>query len=124
VLVTPFLPSPAMSTYTPGNRTFSPGQPAWASVYSTGGELGRVSLTGTDTRHVIYFAITTGQNAIVWPTVPTAPGQDPAAQAMTKLEVVAIDLVSGVSLDQVFDAYGVTVASWASIVDGYSRLDR
>jgi hypothetical protein len=124
VLVTPFLPSPAMSTYTPGNRTFSPGQPAWASVYSTGGELGRVSLTGTDTRHVIYFAITTGQNAIVWPTAPTAPGQDPAAQAMTKLEVVAIDLVSGVSLDQVFDANGVTVASWASIVDGYSRLDR
>jgi hypothetical protein len=91
VLVTPFLPSPAMSTFTPGNRTFNTGQPAWSSVYSTGGELGRVSLTGTDTRHVIYFAMANGQNAIVWPTSPTAPGQDPAAQAMTKLEVVAVD---------------------------------
>ncbi len=124
VLVTPFLPSPAMSTFTPGNRTFSPGQPAWASVYATGGELGRVSLTGTDTRHVIYFAMTTGQNSIVWPTSPTSPGQDPAAQAMTKLEVVAVDLVAGVNIDQVFEASGVTLASWSQVIDGYSRLDR
>ncbi|MFZ5440735.1 MAG: hypothetical protein ACOZQL_12060 [Myxococcota bacterium] len=124
VLVTPFLPSPADSTYTPGNRTFNTGQPAWSSVRSTGGELGRVSLTGTDTRHVIYFPITTSQNAIAWPSVPAAPGQDPAAQAMTKLEVVAVDLVSGVTVEQLFDTAGVTLASWAQVIDGYSRLDR
>ena len=124
VLITPFLPAPADATYTPGNRTLNPGQPAWASVYSTGGELGRVALTGTDTRHVIYFAMATGQSALIWPTVPAGPGQDPSAQAMTKLEVVAVDLVGGVSVESVFEASGVTLANWSSVVDGYSRLDR
>lgn len=124
VLITPFLPAPAMATYTPGNRTLNPGQPAWASVFSTGGELGRVALTGTDTRHVIYFAMANGQTAIVWPSAPTGPGQDPSAQAMTKLEVVAVDLIGGVSVEQVFDASGVTLSSWSSVIDGYSRLDR
>lgn len=124
VLVTPLLPAPAMSTYTPGNRTLNPGQPAWSSVLSTGGELGRVALTGTDTRHVIYFQMAMGQSAIVWPSSPTGPGQDPAAQAMTELEVVAVDLISGVSVEQVFDSAGVTLATWSQVIDGYSRLDR
>jgi hypothetical protein len=124
VLITPFLPAPSMATYTPGNRTLNPGQPAWASVFSTGGELGRAALTGTDTRHVIYFAMANGQTAIVWPGPPTGPGQDPSAQAMTKLEVVAVDLIGGVSVEQVFDASGVTLSTWSSVIDGYSRLDR
>ena len=124
VLITPFLPAPANAAYTPGNRTLNPGQPAWASVLSTGGELGRAALTGTDTRHVIYFAMATGQSAIVWPSAPAGPGQDPTAEAMTKLEVVAVDLISGVSVEQVFDASGVTLSSWSSVIDGYSRLDR
>lgn len=124
VLVTPFLPAPAMAAYSPGNRTVNPGQPAWSSVFSTGGELGRISLTGTDTRHVIYFAMASGQSALIWPTPPTGPGQDPAAQAMPKLEVVAVDLIGGVSVEQIFDAAGVTLATWATVIDGYSRLDR
>jgi hypothetical protein len=124
VLVTPFLPALAQASYAPGNRTLNPGQPAWASVYSTGGELGRVALTGTDTRHVIYFAMSSGQSAITWPTSPVGPGQDPAAQATTKLEVVAVDLIGGVSVEQIFDASGVTLATWSSVIDGYSRLDR
>lgn len=125
VLLRPFLPAPSDATWQPGTRTLNPGQPAWASVYSTGGELGRVSLTGTDTRHVIYFAMANGQNAIVWPGVPPGgPGQDPTAQAEPTLEVVAVDLVTGVSLDDLFDTRGVTLASWARVIDGYSRLDR
>lgn len=124
VLITPLLPSPAMATYTPGNRILNPGQPAWSSVFSTGGELGRVALTGTDTRHVIYFAMASGQSAITWPSAPVGPGQDPSAQAMTRLEVVAVDLIGGVAVEQLFDASGVTLATWASVIDGYSRLDR
>jgi hypothetical protein len=37
---------------------------------------------------------------------------------------VAVDLISGVNIDQVFDANGVTLASWSQVIDGYSRLDR
>ncbi|MFT3708769.1 MAG: hypothetical protein QM817_14060 [Archangium sp.] len=124
VLITPFLPSPDNSSYAPGTRTLNPGQPAWNSIYSSGGELGRVSLTGTDTRHVIYFAMTSQQASVAWPTVPTAPGQDPAAQAMSKLEVVAVDLIGGVSLDSLFGTGGVTLGTWSQVIDGYSRLDR
>ncbi|MBL8913870.1 MAG: hypothetical protein JNM17_24415, partial [Archangium sp.] len=124
VLITPFLPSPADSSYLPGTRALNPGQPAWNSIYSSGGELGRAALTGTDTRHVIYFPMTTQQASVGWPSVPTAPGQDPAAQAMSKLEVVAVDLVSGVSLDSVFGTGGVTLGTWSQVIDGYSRLDR
>lgn len=124
VLVTPFLPALAEASYTPGNRTLNPGQPAWASAYSTGGELGRAALTGTDTRHVIYFPMAMGQAAVAWPSSPTGPGQDPTTQAMTRLELVAVDLVSGVTLDQLFDSAGVNLASWSQVIDGYSRLDR
>lgn len=125
VLLRPFLPAPADATWAPGTRTFNPGQPAWSSVYSTGGELGRVSLVGTDTRHVLYFPMRNAQAAIVWPSVPPGgPGQDPTTQAATTLELVAVDLVSGVSLEQLFDTRGVTLASWAQVIDGYSRLDR
>jgi hypothetical protein len=124
VFVTPFLPALADATYTPGNRTLNPGQPAWASAYSTGGEVGRASLTGTDTRHVLYFPMTSGQTALAWPEPPTGPGQDPAGQAMTRLELVAVDLVSGVGIDQLFDTAGVNLSTWSQVIDGYSRLDR
>lgn len=124
VLTTPFLPAPADASYSIVDRALNPGQPAWNSVLSTGGELGRASLTGTDTRHVIYFPITQGQTEVKWPTCPTAPGQDPAAQANSKLELVGVDLVQGVSLDALFDTAGVTLATWSDVIDGYARLDR
>ena len=50
--------------------------------------------------------------------------RSPAAQGMTKLEVVAVDLISGVSVEQVFDSAGVTLGTWSQVIDGYSRLDR
>ena len=125
VLLRPFLPAPADASWTPGTRTFNPGQPAWASVYSSGAELGRVSLIGTDTRHVLYFPMRNGQTSIVWPSVPPGgPGQDPTLQSATSFEVVAVDLISGVSIDQLLDTAGVTLASWHQVIDGYSRLDR
>lgn len=124
VLTTPFLPAPADASYSIVNRALNPGQPAWNSVLSTGGELGRASLTGTDTRHVIYFPIAQGQTSVPWPSVPTAPGQDPAAQPMSKLEIVGVDLVSGVSINSLFDTAGVTLATWSQVIDGYARLDR
>ncbi|MFO0596046.1 MAG: carboxypeptidase-like regulatory domain-containing protein [Myxococcaceae bacterium] len=124
VLVTPFLPAPADTSYAPGSRTFNPGQPAWNSVYSTGGEFARASLTGSDTRHTIYFAMSNGQASVPWPTVPTAPGQDPAAQPNSTLELVAVDLVTGVSIDSVVATGGVTLATWSEVIDGYARFDR
>ncbi|MGV3622748.1 MAG: hypothetical protein ACO1OB_18155, partial [Archangium sp.] len=116
---------PADASWTPGTRTFNPGQPAWASVYSSGGELGRISLVGSDTRHVVYFPMRNGQTSIVWPSVPPGgPGQDPTTQSATSFEVVAVDLISGISIDQLLDTSGVTLASWHQVIDGYSRLDR
>lgn len=43
---------------------------------------------------------------------------------MSKLEVVAIDLVAGVSLESLFGTGGVTLSTWSQVIDGYSRLDR
>lgn len=123
-LVTPFLPAPANSSFQPASRTFHPGQPAWASIASAGGELARVALTGTEVRHVIYFPLDGQQTAIPWPQAPAGPGVDPATEASAALEVVAVDLLSGVSVQQVFDASGVTLSTWVTALDGYSRLDR
>jgi hypothetical protein len=124
VLVTPLLPALADASFAPGSRTLNPGQPAWASAYSTGAEVARASLTGTDTRHVVYFAMTTGQAAVPWPLAPVGPGQDPAAQATSRLELVAVDLAAGVTVSALLDAQGVNLLNWAQVIDGYSRLDR
>lgn len=124
VLVTPFLPAPADASFSPSTRTFDTGQPAWASIYSTGGELARVALTGTETRHVVYFTLSGQQTQVAWPSVPAGPGVDPATEAGAKLEVVAVDLVNGVTVEDVFDVPGVTLSTWVTALDGYSRLDR
>ncbi len=124
VLLRPFLPAPADASWDVGTRTFHPGS-SWASIYSNGGELGRVSLTGTDTRHVLYFPMRNGQTDVVWPAVPPGgPGQEPTSEAQISFELVALDLVSNIPLDTLFDARGVTLANPSSIIDGYSRLDR
>jgi hypothetical protein len=43
---------------------------------------------------------------------------------MTDLEIVAVDLVSDVTVEQLFDSAGVTLSNWAQAIDGYTRLDR
>lgn len=124
VLLRPFLPAPADPSWDVGTRTFHPGS-TWSSIYANGGEVGRVSLTGSETRHVLYFPMANGQTEVVWPGVPPGgPGQEPTAQGQVTIELVALDLVSNVALDALFDARGVTLANPSSIIDGYSRLDR
>jgi len=123
-VVEPLLPWPAQGSYAPDARTFSPGQPAWSSVYSSGAELARVSITGTEQRHVIYFAIDGAQTSVSVPATPTGPGLDPAAQATPGLEVVTVDLSAGVSVDEVISMRGVNLSNWVIGIDGYSRFDR
>lgn len=124
VLVAPFLPVPANPSYQPLGRSFAPGQPQWSSVYSSGGELARVSLTGTQQRHVLYFALASGQTSIVVPAAPAGPGVDPAGQANVRLEVVAVDLANNTSVDDVFTLKGINLTSWVGAIDGYSRVDK
>jgi len=124
VLIAPFLPLPANPSYTPGTRTFHPGQPEWASVYSSGGELARVSITGEDERHTIYFRLVGTQTDIVVPQAPAGPGVDPAGEASPKLEVVAVDLMSSVQPDDLYTLAGVNLSNWAGALDGYCRFDR
>ena len=124
VLVAPFLPVPSNPSYQVAGRSFAPGQPQWSSVYSSGGELARVSLTGSEQRHVLYFGIASAQTSIVVPPTPSGPGADPASQATVKLEVVAVDLANGTSVDEVFTLKGINLSSWVSAIDGYSRFDK
>ena len=124
VVVSPFLPWPTDGSYSPETRTFSPGQPVWSSVYSSGAELARVAITGTEQRHVLYFAISGTQTAVVVPRTPAGPGADPTAQAMVGLEVVTVDLANGVTPDEIWSLHGVNLSSWVTVIDGYSRFDR
>jgi hypothetical protein len=125
VQVTPLLPAPTGGAFSLVTRAFTPGQPAWSSVYSSGGELARVSLTGTEVRHTIYFALAPNQTQVGWPVVPTGvPGKDPATEMGASLEVVAVDLVNGTTVEGLFEASGTTLVGWTSAIDGYARADR
>ncbi len=124
IVVNPFLPWPSGDSYSPETRTFSPGQPTWSSMYSSGAELARVSITGTEQRHVIYFAMSGAQTSVALPVSPPGPGADPTAQPMVALEVVTVDLSSGVVADGVWGFGGVNLSNWVTAIDGYSRFDR
>ncbi len=123
VRVRSLLPAPVGATYSAAARTFSPG-PTWSAAASAGGELARVSLTGSEVRHTLYFAVADGAGSVAWPSVPSMPGVDPAAEASAGLEVIVVDLVPGTSVEGLFDFSGVNLGSWATAVDGYSRADR
>jgi hypothetical protein len=122
--VQPFLPLPGAGAYTPLNRTWTPKQPEWASLYSTGAEVGRVSLTGAQVRHTIYFPITLGQTSVVVPRAPNGPGADPAAEAMPALEVSGVDLSNNASWDELVGFPVINLSTWNLVIDGYSRVDR
>ncbi|MFT3843176.1 MAG: hypothetical protein QM723_39695 [Myxococcaceae bacterium] len=53
VSVAPFLPAASGSSWSATMRSFIPGQPDWASVYSNGADVARVSITGSEARHTI-----------------------------------------------------------------------
>lgn len=124
VSVQPFLPLPGPGAFAPLTRTWTPAQPEWASLYSTGAELGRLALTGGDVRHTIYFPITLGQLTVMVPRAPAGPGADPGAEAGVKLDVAGVDLSSSTSFDEVISFPGVNLSTWNMVVDGYSRVDR
>ncbi len=122
--VAPLLPLPVNGSYQPSTRTFAPGQPTWSSVYSSGAEVARVTLTGTEQRHAVYFAINGAQTSVIVPASPAGPGIDPASQANASLEVVAIDLSNGIRFGTLFDMSGPRWSAWVMFIDGYSRFDR
>ncbi len=124
VLVQPFLPVPSNPSYQVATRSFAPGQPQWASVYSSGGELARIGVTGSEQRHVLYLAIAASQTSIVVPASPSGPGADPAAQGSAQLEVVAVDLTNGTTADDIFTLKGANLSNWLTVIDGYSRFDK
>lgn len=124
-LLAQLLPVPQDCSYSPATRTFTAGQPEWSSVYSTGGELARVSISGSQGRHTIYFAMQSGQTAVALPPLPTGPGMDPTRQAEARIDVVTIDLASDVaSVDEVFTLAGPDLGSIEHLIDGYSRFLR
>lgn len=122
-LLPPFLPLPRDASYTPSTRTLSPGQPAWSSVYSSGADLARAVLTGTEGRHVVYFALAANQASIEVPVGPTVPGVDPATQTAAKLQLTALDLSSVVTAEEIFTLGGANLWGLQLHLDGYSRVE-
>ncbi len=124
-LVAQLLPVPRDCSYSPASRTFTAGQPAWASVYSTGGELARVSITSSQARHTIYFAISGTQTAVPLPRLPPGPGSDPTLAGESRIDVVGIDLSSEIlSVDDAFTLSGANLGSLERFIDGYARFLR
>ena len=124
MLVAPFLPVPLNGSYAPSTRTFNPGQPEWSSVYSTGADLARVSITGSQNRHTLYFAIGPSQTSVAVPPTPSGPGTDPTTQADVKLDIVAMDLSSQVTVDDLFTLRGKNLTTLTFVLDGYSRWEK
>jgi len=122
--VQPFLPLPGVGAYTPTSRAYTPQQPQWASLYSTGAELGRLSLTGSQGRHTVYFPVTLGQTAVQVPAAPAGPGVDPGAESAVDLEICGVDLSSGTGFDELFSLASENLSNWNRVIDGYSRIDR
>lgn len=124
VSLAPWLPAPTQGSFEVATRTFHPGQPAWSSTFSAGAQLARVALTGSEVRHVIYFAIDGGQVDVKWPLVPSVPGVDPATQAAVGLEVVVMALADLNTPEELFGFGGPTLDSMALVTARYARVDR
>jgi hypothetical protein len=124
IAMQPFLPLPGVGSFSQLTRAWTPKQPEWASLFSTGAEVGRLSLIGTQVQHTIYFPISLGQTTVVVPRAPNGPGADPAAEAMPTLEVSGIDLSNNTSWDDLVGFPGANLSTWNLVIDGYSRVDR
>lgn len=122
--VQPFLPLPGPGAYAALTRTWTAKQPEWASLYSTGAEVGRLSLVGSQVRHTVYFPVTLGQTTVAVPRAPAGPGLDPGAEPMPGLEIAGVDLSSGTTWEELVSFTGVNLSSWNLVIDGYSRVDR
>lgn len=120
-VVAPFLALPENSTWTPSTRLFAPGQPAWNTAVSSGAELARVDLLGTEGRHRVYFVPSGSQTGIRIPDAPAVGGADPVSEVGASLQVTLIDLASGVSTTDALDLAGPGLDRPSMLIDGYSR---
>ena len=121
VVLPPFLPVPEGSSYSASSRAFSPGQPRWNALGSAGATVGRVVLSGTDSRHVVWFALSGGQASLRVPEPPAGAGLDAASQAAA-LEVTGFQLSGGVTLDGLVDLPGANLTRLSEWLQGYSRF--
>jgi hypothetical protein len=121
VPVTPFLPAPQKGSFSVAARAFQPGQPEWASAYSTGANVARVGVTGSENRHVLYFAMAANQTSVALPPAPTGPGKDPATEATVTLDVLVVDLDPFVTPDDLYDLKGANLSGWLLGAKGFAR---
>ena len=124
VQVPAFLGVPAGATWTPSTRTFRPQQPEWANAFAGGAELARVSVTGSQQRHVVYFAAQATQPQVDLPAPPTGPGVDPTSEAGTALEVVLYDLAAAAPVSEAWSLRGPNLGRLSPFLLGYARFDR
>lgn len=124
VQLAPFLPAPGAGSHAAGTRTFSPSQPEWSNAFSSGGELVRVSLTGSQGRHAVYVEMEAQQTALVVPSSPSGPGVDPAGEANVRVEVVVYDLAQSTSAADAFTLHGVRLDSLPLSLEGYAKSTR
>ena len=120
VVLPPFLPVPTGSSYDPSTRVFSPGQPGWNALASAGANVARLVLGGTDSRRVVYFALSGNQSSLYIPELPADVGPDAAATAAT-LDVTGLQLQSGMALDGLLDVQGSNLQHLSVLLEGYSR---
>lgn len=122
VVVKPFLPITARSSYSPLTRVFTPGQPDWNATSSAGAGLAKLVLSGTDERHVVYFEMSGSQTAVRVPEGPAGSAVDPAGQNAVTLQVVALELLSGTTATEAFTLRGPNLWQLSNYLDGYSRF--
>ncbi|MCY1077728.1 hypothetical protein [Archangium lansingense] len=115
-----FLPLPTAS-YTPASRTLTPSPASWSALAGRGVGLARVTLTGAQGRHVVFFALEASGGAIRVPDAPAGATADPAGQTGVALEVTALRLSSGLSAEGLLDAPGVNLLQLPGVLDAYSR---
>jgi hypothetical protein len=120
VSVPAFLPVPT-AAYTPASRTLTPSPASWSNLAGAGAGLARVTLTGAQGRHVVFFALEAGGAAVRVPDSPAGAGTDPAGETGVSLEVAALRLSPGVSAEGLLDAPGVNLLQFPGVLDAYSR---
>lgn len=124
VNVPTFLPVPSGAAWSAPTRALTPQQPEWSNTYAAGGDLVRASVTGSEVRHAVYFAMAAAQASVPLPPLPGGPGVDPTAESGTQLEVVAWDLSAAVSADDALSLPGSNLSNLLPRVLGYARFSR
>lgn len=120
VTVPAFLPLPA-ATYSPAARTLTPSPANWSALAGAGAGLTRVTLTGTQGRHVVYAALEASGGPLRVPEAPAGAATDPAGQPGVSLEVTALRLTGGMSAEAMLDTSGVNLLHLPVALDAYSR---